>query len=151
LPHGGPRGSTQAGTQFGLGAALAVLYACANNPQISGVQIGNFTFTARVVSHECPFVVVPDNEFQFDAILSHDPSSTKAFMRVGSAERDAGSDGQYFVSLHSAPRQFSDCGPSCDKTRIDEPILLALLSRTHVEALNQSCPPNPLGLALLPI
>ncbi len=125
-----------------LGAALAALYACANNPQISGVQIGTFTFTATSVSNNCPFISVPDGGFQFDAILSRDPSSTKAYMRVGSVERDAGFDGQYFTSLHSAPRQFTDCGPNCDKTRIDEAIRFALLSRTQDEALNHNCPPN---------
>lgn len=127
-----------------LGAALVALYACANSPQIIGVLIGNFTFTATPVSNDCPFISVPDGGFTFDAILSHDPSSTKAGMLVANVERDAGFDGQYFVSLQSASRQFSDCGPNCDKTRIDETIRIALLSRTQDEALSHNCPPNPL-------
>src|SRR5712692_10453644 len=127
-----------------LAAALLALCTCSNNPKISGEQIGSFTFSATLASNDCPFAAIPDAGFQFDGILSHDPSSSQAYMRVGNVERDAGFDGQYFVSLQSAPRQFAECGPDCDKTKIDETVQVAVLSRTQDEALGRSCPDNPM-------
>ena len=132
-----------------LAVALVLLYACSNNPTIVGEEIGRFTFNATAqVSNDCPFAAAMFGDaavlFSFDAILSHSTTSTKAYMLLGNVQRDAGFDGLYFVSEHAAPRQFAECGTSCDKTTVDETIQLAVLSRTQDEALGSRCPPNPL-------
>lgn len=137
-------------------AALLVLCACPSSQKISGEEIASFTFTAKSVSTDCSFSAIPpfDSDggysFTFDAILSHDPSTTQAYMRLGSVERDAGFDGQVFTSLHSAARLFTECGSNCSGTTIAETIQVAVLSRSQEQAAGGTCPPNPLDGGVAP-
>ncbi len=128
--------------------ALLALVACQSNPTINGQLIGSFTFSATPVSSDCSFAAVPPlgdgGSFTFDAILSRDPASTKAFMRVGNVERDAGFDGQLFVSQASALRHFIECGSNCDSVTLTETLRVVLLSSSQDTAVGNSCPPNAL-------
>jgi len=132
-----------------LQMAFLSLMACQSSPTIHGQQIGTFTFSSVPVGSDCQnLAAIPpigaDGGFTFDAILSRDPASTQAFMRVGNVERDAGFDGQIFTSLASAPRHFIECGTNCDPVPVVETIRVVLLSSSQDSALGGSCPPNPL-------
>src|SRR5499433_575650 len=131
-----------------LQIAFLALTACPSSQTIHGQEIGSFTFSAVPVSSDCTYAAIPpigaDGGFTFDAILSRDPASTQAFMRVGNVERDAGFDGQIFTSEVSAPRHFIECGTSCDTVPVVETIRVVLLSSSQDSALGGSCPPNPL-------
>ncbi len=131
-----------------LQMAFLALTACQSNPKINGQLIGSFTFSAIPVSKDCSFAAIPpvgaDGGFTFDAILSRDPASTKAFMRVGSVERDAGFDGQIFISQASAPRHFTECGSNCDPVPMTETLRIILLSSGQDLAVGGSCPPKAL-------
>jgi len=131
-----------------LQIALLALTACPSSQTIHGQEIGSFTFSAVPVSNDCNFEAIPpigaDGGFTFDAILSRDPESTQAFMRVGNVERDAGFDGQIFISEASAPRHFVECGTNCDSVLVVETVRIILLSSSQDSALGGHCPPNPL-------
>lgn len=131
-----------------LQLGIVALVSCQSNPTVQGQLIGSFTFSAIPVSTDCSFVAIPalgsDGGFTFDAILSRDPSSTQAFMIVGSVQRNAGFDGQVFTSLAGSSRHFIECGSGCDPVPMLETLRVVLLSSSQLSAVGGSCPPNPL-------
>lgn len=131
-----------------LQVALLAVVGCQSNPKINGQLIGSFTFSATPVSSDCSLTAIPpvgaDGGFTFDAILSRDPSSTKAFMRIGNVEQDAGFDGQLFTYAGSAPRHFIECGGACDPVPVVETFSAVLLSSSQNAAVGGVCPPDAL-------
>jgi hypothetical protein len=124
---------------------VGLWFACQSASKIPGEEIGTFSFTATPVSIGCLFQAVPDSGFTFEATLSHEVDSSKAYLRVGNVERAAGFDGQIFVSEHTAPRTFQECNCRGGSTTvIDETLRVAVLSRSQDEALKAACPDNVL-------
>ncbi len=128
-----------------LQVALLALVGCQSNPGIPGQAIGLFSFSATPVFSDCALTAVPpieDGGFTFQGTLSRDPGSTHANFLFGNVQRDAGFDGQIFVSEATAPRHFVEC--VCDPVVVDETLQVALLSSSQDDALGHRCPPNPL-------
>lgn len=92
----------------------------------------------------CSLVDVSPGPFNFDARITRDAASGKAWLSLGGGyARDAGWDGQVLDSVASVRRLFPSCG-GCPPTIATERITVALLSRSQSEAVGRRCPPHPL-------
>jgi hypothetical protein len=129
-----------------FGGLIGIWFACQSALKVKGEEIGTFSFTASPVSPDagCPFQAFPNGGFSFDATLSHEVGSTRAFLIIGNLEHDAGYDGQIFVSEYSSSgRSFDECNCRGNTSiTIDETLRVAILSRSQDQALGSTCPDN---------
>jgi hypothetical protein len=128
-----------------IAGLIGICMGCPGSQRFSGDElIGTFSFTADIVSNDCPFAEVPDSGFAFQGTFSRDRDAGTAYLTVNGVSRGATFDGQYVTSQAAAPRQFAAC--RCQSTVLDETLKVALLSASQVAALpNQGqCPANPL-------
>ncbi|MDP1825331.1 MAG: hypothetical protein Q8L48_18890 [Archangium sp.] len=91
---------------------------------------------------ECPLVEVTGADFAFDAILTRESTSSRAWITLAGYSREGTFDGQVLTSQADAGRVFAACA-KCS-TRVVETISVALLSRSQNEALGGVCPPDAL-------
>lgn len=91
---------------------------------------------------ECPLVEVTGADFTFDAILTRESTSSRAWITLAGYSREGTFDGQVLTSQAEASRVFAACA-ECS-TRVVETISVALLSRSQNEALGGVCPADAL-------
>ena len=92
---------------------------------------------------ECPLLEeVTGADFDFEATLTRESTSSRAWVTLNGYSREGTFDGQVVTNEASASRVFVDCG-KCS-TRVVETITVALLSRSQFEAAGNQCPPDAL-------
>lgn len=91
---------------------------------------------------ECELVEVTGDSFSFDAILSHESTSQRAWVTLNTYSREGTFDGQVLTSTAEANRVFAACAPC--STRLVETISVAVLSRSQAEAALGQCPEQAL-------
>lgn len=84
----------------------------------------------------------PREPFSFNAILTRESTSSKAWVTLSGYSREGTFDGQVLDSTAEANRVFAQCG-KCS-TRLVETISVAVLSRSQFMATGGQCPEHPL-------
>lgn len=79
-------------------------------------------------------------DFAFDAVLTRESTSERAWLTLNGYSREGTFDGQVLTSSDEANRVFEACS-KCT-TRVVETISVAVLSVSQNEALRGSCPEN---------
>lgn len=114
--------------------------------QPMGLYSLSATFSDRDESCILPELQPPNDggtfDFGFDATLTRDSSSTQAWMTLAGYSREGTFDGQYFTTVHDAPRVFSAC--SLCETRVTESITFSMFSRSQGDAVGGQCPDDAL-------
>ncbi len=90
----------------------------------------------------CELSEVNTNDFGFEATLTRESTSSRAWVTLVGYSREGTFDGQYFSSTGEANRIFAACS-EC-KTRLVETLTVAMLSRSQSDAVGGQCPPNAL-------
>jgi hypothetical protein len=126
--------------------AVLLLSACPKPTPPGDQAMGQYTLTATSTEREaCELEeMVRDGggyDFTFDALLTRESTSDRAWVTLNDYSREGTFDGQVFVSEASASRVFVLCECS---TRLVETLSVALLSRSQSDALSGQCPANPL-------
>lgn len=92
---------------------------------------------------ECPLLgEVTGADFDFDAELTRDSASERAWVTLNGYSREGTFDGQVLTSEASANRVFVECS-DCT-TRVVERMSVAVLSVSQSDALGGVCPENAL-------
>ena len=89
---------------------------------------------------ECELVDLSAGDFTFNATLTRQSTSDRAWMTLNGYSRPGTFDGQVLATTASANRVFAACS-ECS-TRVEETIAVAVLSRSQNEALSGQCPEN---------
>ena len=89
-------------------------------------------------------------DFSFEAVLTRQSTSDRAFVTLSGYSREGTFDGQVLTASAEANRVFEACG-KCS-TRVVETISVAVLSISQNGAAGGACPENPLdgGLVVNP-
>lgn len=90
----------------------------------------------------CQLVEVTAADFTFDAVLTRESTSERAWVTLTGYSREGTFDGQILTSEASASRVFAACS-KCS-TRVVETMTVAVLSRSQIEAAGGQCPPHAL-------
>ena len=99
---------------------------------------------------ECELIEVTAGDFSFNATLTRQSTSERAWMTLNGYSREGTFDGQVLTTTAEADRVFAACS-KCT-TRVVETITVAVLSRSQNEAVRSECPENAIdgGLAVDP-
>lgn len=138
-----------------FGSFLGLLAACPTGVEIPGAEkMGVFDFHAFLKQNGEELVPPTFNEclldevplaFDFEAIMSRDPGTPRAWITLGRVSNEALFDGQVIASYAKAPRTLDECTCPGSAVYIDERITVALLSKSQRDALGRNdCPRNPL-------
>jgi hypothetical protein len=82
------------------------------------------------------------DDFTFNAVLTRESASARAWVTLSGYSREGTFDGQVLNSVAEANRVFEQCA-KCS-TRLVETISVAVLSRSQFAATGDQCPENPL-------
>lgn len=91
---------------------------------------------------QCELVEVTGADFEFNATLTRESTSERAWITLNTYSREGTFDGQVLRTQAEASRVFVACG-KCS-TRVVETLDVAVLSRSQNEALMGACPENAL-------
>ncbi len=91
---------------------------------------------------ECQRVEVSADDFSFNATLTRESTSARAFVTLNGYSREGTFDGQVLTSQAEANRVFAACS-KCS-TRVVETITVAVISRSQNEAVRGQCPEDAL-------
>lgn len=97
---------------------------------------------------ECQLAEVTADLLTFDATLTRESSSQRAWITLNGYSREGTFDGQVLSSQAEASRVFVACS-KCS-TRVVETITVAVLSRSQNEAFGGACPENALDGGVVP-
>lgn len=118
---------------------LLVLAGCPVAPLPGDQPMGVYSMTATQPERAaCGLEEVTGTELAFEATLSRESTSERAWVTLAGYSREATFDGQVLTSNTAASRVFSACG-DC-QTRIVERITVAVLSRSQTDLLGAECP-----------
>lgn len=90
----------------------------------------------------CQLEEVTAADFAFDAVLTRESTSQRAWVTLNGYSREGTFDGQVVSRQAEASRVFAACS-KCS-TRVVETLTVALLSRSQTEAAGGQCPANAL-------
>lgn len=126
---------------------LLLLAACPVVTPPGDERMGQYGITATSVEREaCALQEIARDgggyDFAFEAVLTRESTSDKAWMTLSGYSREGTWDGQVLTTEAAASRVFVDCSECA--TKLVETISVAVLSRSQNEALQGQCPPNPL-------
>lgn len=146
------------------GAVLLVLVlsGCPVTPPPGDVAMGQYAITATGGAPPLPdgglgrppecaeLTEVTGADFSFEAVLTRQSTSNRAFVTLNGYSREGTFDGQVLTSAAEANRVFEACG-KCS-TRVVETISVAVLSISQNGAAGGACPENPLdgGVVVTP-
>lgn len=122
--------------------AVSLLAGCPGDVRPLGDEnMGTYVFQAQPQVVACQLSINAD-PFTFSGTMSRYRDGGHAFLLLQGINRDAGFDGQVFVSAHTAASALEECKPCT--TQVQETITVALLSKSQSDALGGKCPANPL-------
>jgi hypothetical protein len=122
---------------------LFLLTACPVASPPGDQPMGLYSLGATLSDRDdCALPEISGADFGFEATLTRDSSSEQAWMTLAGYSREATFDGQYFTSVHSAPRVFAECS-DCE-TQLVETISVSMLSRSQSDAVGGQCPSDAL-------
>lgn len=138
----------------GAGLLLLLLAGCPVVPPPGDVSMGHYALSASGGAPrledgglgrppECPLLEeVTGADFDFDAVLTRESTSQRAWVTLTGYSREGTFDGQVLTSEAEANRVFEACG-KCS-TKVVETISVAVLSISQNDRLGGTCPENPL-------
>lgn len=91
---------------------------------------------------QCQLTELDGGAFSFDAVLTRESTSQRAWVTLNTYSREGTFDGQVLTSTAEASRVFEKCA-KCS-TRLVETISVAVLSRSQSVAAGNQCPEHPL-------
>jgi hypothetical protein len=97
---------------------------------------------------ECQLVDLSAADFIFDATLTRETTSERAWVTLNGYSREGTFDGQVLTSQAEASRVFAECSKCA--TRVVETITVAVLSRSENESVGGTCPDNALDGGVVP-
>lgn len=90
----------------------------------------------------CELVEITADDFTFDAVLTRDSTSERAWVTLNGYSSEGTFDGQVLTRQTEASRVFAACS-KCS-TRVVETMTVAVLSRSQIEAAGGQCPAHAL-------
>lgn len=138
----------------GLVFLALVLSGCPVTPPPGDVMLGLYAMSATGGAPPTPdgglgrppecveLTEVTGADFAFDAVLTRESTSDRAFVTLNGYSRDGTFDGQVLVSTAEANRVFEACSDCA--TKVVETISVAVLSISQDQAAGGICPENPL-------
>ncbi len=104
--------------------------------------IGTYAMSASGATRACELDEVTGADFSFEAVLTRDSASDRAWVTLGTWPGEGTFDGQTLTRVREAGRIFTACS-ECTTTVV-ETIAVAVLSRSQADALGGQCPEAPL-------
>ncbi|HVE86537.1 MAG TPA: hypothetical protein VND93_26955 [Myxococcales bacterium] len=143
------------GWLLAVAAAAVAVASCPEPRYYPGALVANFILegtpapggVAECMDAGYTEIPAPDGGFSFSAIYSGAVNGQIDWLTLGEYVRDAGFDGRFIHSTHSAPRSFR----ACFDAGVDEEFILAPLSLSQSEALQGVCPQDPLSPGAIPV
>lgn len=130
------------------------LSGCPVKPPPGDVAMGQYAVSATGGAPQLPdgglgrppecvdLTEVTGADFSFDAVLSRESTSDRAFITLSGYPREGTFDGQVLTSTAEANRVFEACS-KCS-TRVVETISVAVLSISQDDVAGGTCPEHPL-------
>lgn len=122
--------------------ACVGLLGCPQTPLPGDQPMGQYVMNASGGQVSCQLEEVTGAGFEFEAILTRESTSERAWMTLAGYSREGTFDGQVLRTAAEVTRVFDACS-NC-KTRLTETITVAVLSRSQIDAAAGQCPADAL-------